>query len=85
MRFTPRHIALLVKAKLQGSIQTKEVATALYCAYKTSGKYLRDLTRNGFLKKLGRGAYEITDKGSKELIDRQVELALMRWKRDEYG
>lgn len=85
MRFTARHIALLVKTKLQGQMATKDVARELYCTYKTSGKYLRDLTENGFLAKTGRGVYEITEKGSRELIKREVELSLVRWRRDEYA
>lgn len=82
MRFTARHIVLLVKTKLQGQMPTKDVSAAIICSYKTSAKYLRDLTRAGYLKKTERGVYEITDKGSQELNKRGIELALMKWKRD---
>jgi len=82
MRMDAKRLALLVKAKLRDRITTQEIPGMIYCDYRTALRILGELCDAGFLEKIGRGVYRITQKGTDELKRRDCELMLTKFKRD---
>lgn len=73
-----RKLKLLVLAKL-GDVHTKDVPEQLLVSYKSGAKYLHELVAEGFLRKKGKGIYEITDKGTSEIERRHLKGTIVLW------